>query len=212
MMLGNPKTTACGKLRLGLIALACALFFCANCGDSGKFSVKVCGDIKVPQQIDGLRVSLLSPSGKELRSGVIELLQCPSEKIQELPIKYEFSEVDGGDQIRVRVQGLKQEVEVARAELKLEADEYDEAIVGINQACLGVSCPLGQSCFKGECELNRWEFSKQDCHAEIPEELKEDEEEQQEPAEGEEVEEEPLCPEDPAATPAIEEEEEEQEE
>lgn len=134
---------------------ALALLTLAACSQpEHEVDVQICGDVAVPYQIDSIRVSLLDADRQTRDEGVVELLACPSGTVKELPVALTFSPIAG--QAYLRVQGLKNGREVVTIENQIELTrESDVAVrLPLTRACVGVSsCPLGQTCVQGACEV-----------------------------------------------------------
>jgi len=140
----------------GPFAVACiaALVLSVGCSDDQpRVRVEVCGDADVPRRLDGLRVSLLDADREPRREAVIELLECPEAEVSFLPQSVSFRPFDG--RAWAAVQGLDDGRPVARFERRLElnSEESTSVQLALNRDCRGVSCPPGQTCIGGDCEL-----------------------------------------------------------
>lgn len=115
--------------------------------------VRVCGDVDVPREIDTLRVSLLGSDREPRREAVLELLECPEAEVHRLPQSISFRPFDG--RAWAVVKGLRDGRPELRFErrLDLNGDTSTSVRLAANRDCLGVSCPEGQTCIGGECEL-----------------------------------------------------------
>lgn len=133
------------------------------------FRIEVCGDVRVPQDVDAYRITIWDPNLEtELLSGTRELVQCPGVKVTDLPQVVELSAVSG--ESWVRVQGLKNGVPVSRFDRRVRVgdDEDADIIVSITRSCLGVTCPKGQTCFDGSCALADFSSSSEICSGTTP--------------------------------------------
>ena len=144
------------KMFRGVRAVVCAAVFMVSAlgcrPEATPVRVSVCGDVAVPMQIDAVRVSILDAERAEVASGVRELIECPADRLRSLPQEFEFTQRPG--EIRIVAQALLDGVEVGRSErLVLDASEGAELTVALEAACVGVTCPLGQTCVAGGCEL-----------------------------------------------------------
>ena len=61
-------------LRHSALLLVAALLAAAACQPDGEIELKVCGDLRIPGQIDALRLSVLDDSLNERRAVVVELV------------------------------------------------------------------------------------------------------------------------------------------
>lgn len=143
--------------RLWLMALVMSTlpYALMGCGRAeGDVEIEVCSDASVPDQIDSIRVSVLDAERQELVAGVRDLVVCPEDRLLTLPQTIVFDGVDAPD-AWVVVQGLRDDVVVARFERRvaLSTQESEFVRLGLTAACLGVTCPLGQTCVDGTCEV-----------------------------------------------------------
>lgn len=124
-------------------------------------TVQLCGDAPVPQQVDAVRITLLDAQREVRRERVVELLQCPEGTVRRLPHSVDFDPFDG--EAWGVVQGLKEGVEVLHYERRvtLTADEPASLSLALNDDCLGVTCPLGQTCIGGRCTRAPYEANSQ---------------------------------------------------
>ena len=123
---------------LVLILAAC------GSGESESVTVTVCGDLEVPSDLDMLRVSVVASDGAELWSGLSDLTAM------EGPLTYESRVPELGTDEWVRVQGLFEGVVRLGVDGRVEGGMVS---VSLDGSCLGVRCPLGQTCMDGECGL-----------------------------------------------------------
>ncbi|MDX9720212.1 MAG: hypothetical protein RBU37_05670 [Myxococcota bacterium] len=144
------------------VALAFSLLFACS-SERSVVTVRLCGDLDVPLQVDSVRVSLLDGERKEKRAGIRNLLECPAELIRELPQSVELATFEG--EAWVVATGLRDGVEVIRVErrVRLSSDESFELSVGLNKECIGVKCSLGQTCVEGRCALVPWGEAPLSC-------------------------------------------------
>lgn len=158
-----------GAIAASIVALVASMALVAGGASCGRRSpvvqVDVCGDVRVPAQIDALRVSVLDAERREIRAGLRELVECPESVVLELPQRFEFQPVDG--EVWIVVQGLSDGVERLRFERRaqLSTDEVTTVQLGLTQDCLGISCPLGLTCIDGECEQAPFETDEAICRS-----------------------------------------------
>ncbi len=143
---GTSRATA----RLALVGLAFGLL---ACGADGGEPLRLCGDLAVPSDVDALRVSVLDETqASEHFSAVIELLECPAERLTQLPLDFEVPKITANSWLRV--QGLAGGAEVLRVELRAGPDPDRARIaVALTRQCLGRACPVGQTCLDGACVI-----------------------------------------------------------
>ena len=130
----------------------------SGCLSGPAVSVEVCGDIRVPSEVDTLRLSLSDENGVESYSGVFSLHDfqddggCADDP-EALPQTFDLRE--GTGQMWVAVQGLRDQIEVTRVEARVEFPirGSTDVVVAMTADCLGVSCPFGQTCVAGLCEI-----------------------------------------------------------
>jgi hypothetical protein len=128
----------------------------SGCGpDDLSLTVEICGDVRVPQDIDAVRVAVLKSDRSPATGGVLTLLECePSERVLALP-QHMSLDPDTGD-VWVVLEGLKNEIVVATYEQRIKLEEGDNPTItmGLTRDCLGfLSCALGQTCVDGECVI-----------------------------------------------------------
>lgn len=154
--------------RFGLVV---AVILCAGClYEDPVFNVKVCGDVRVPQDVDAFRVTILDAQLEtELVSGTRELVSCPGIVTLSLPQNVELAAVAG--ESWVRVQGLKEGLTVSRFDRRVRVgdDEGADILVSITRACLGNMCARGQTCIDGECVLADFTSPPEICSGTLPE-------------------------------------------
>ncbi|MFT7621866.1 MAG: hypothetical protein ACI9WU_001031, partial [Myxococcota bacterium] len=95
----------------------------------------------------------LDADGESVVVGVLPLLQCPEAGLTHLPVHRQLGELVG--EHRIIVQALEDEVEVARVEARawFDGDANRQITLQLQRVCLGVPCPLGQTCIDGKCEV-----------------------------------------------------------
>lgn len=161
MLMRNPLRPSQTPLLLsvayrgGLAALiSLAMMACDD--TSGQLQVELCGDVLIPQDVDSVRVSILDHERQEVRAGVQELVDCPNMRALPITQRINFSAYDDTE-LWVVAQGLRQGVEIMRFERRYRPNQEDQPdgpiTLGLTRACLGVFCPLGQTCVQGRCEL-----------------------------------------------------------
>lgn len=130
-----------------------ALLGLVACDDtSGQLQVQLCGDVLIPQEVDSVRVSVLEANRQEVRSGVQELVDCTQLRALPLSRRINFTSYDDSE-LWVVAQGLRQGVEIMRFERRYRPSQEQEVVeLGLTRACLGIFCPLGQTCIQGLCE------------------------------------------------------------
>ncbi len=110
-------------------------------------SVRVCGDLLVPNDLDAVRVTAFDASGEAVVVGVLPLLACPEAGLTHLPVTRILGSLDG--EHLIQVQALEDEVEIARVEVRARLDGTTEIPVVLDKRCIGIDCPLGQTCIGG---------------------------------------------------------------
>jgi hypothetical protein len=149
--------------------LCAAVWLCAaGCtGGSRDITVEMCGDLAVPRQIDTLRLIARAGTSTPISDGIIELFQCPAEKLMAtLPVERTFTY--SGDIAGVEVQGIRKGVVVITSSANVDIAESGKAFIGLAQQCLGVTCAEGQTCFKGDCVTVPFVTDKSFCGAAPP--------------------------------------------
>ncbi len=122
------------------------------CSDEDeRLKVNVCGDLAIPEHADQLRVSALDSSGAEFSSGLRDLIACPSGDGAALPQKVEIALPTGTGV--VKVQAIRDGLSVMEFSRNVEFDNTDEVDVSLNLDCFNISCPTGQTCVGGRCNL-----------------------------------------------------------
>ena len=136
-----------------LALMLCGCWGLSGCpGEPPLLAVSVCGDVSVPDQVDAVRVSVLDANRDEFASGVLQLVECPADRLKNLPQVLEFTPPVG--EVRVVAQALKGGVEVARSERSVaDASEGASVTVALQTTCIGLTCPIGRTCVDGACEL-----------------------------------------------------------
>ncbi len=175
-------------LLLLVLALPAGL---AGCKDpSSALSIRICGRLDVPSEIDALRVVVLNEDRSEASAGLTELGGASSPDMStdggildlgvadagveaeladagtdggltetgpacepvERPLEARLELPPGEGHGWVQVIALHQGVEVARAEVR-HPEEGGALVLALERGCLGITCPLGQTCVAGACEL-----------------------------------------------------------
>lgn len=146
-MMDYTKWQPSTRLLAGLLLLCAVGAGCTH--DDDTVDVQVCGDFVVPDDLEAVRVHLLSEERENLHGGVRRLLQCPEDRIRSLPQTVSFRQVDE-DIHFVEVVGIKEGVTIARSERRIE--ERGAFSITLSQDCRGMQCSLGQTCIRGQCE------------------------------------------------------------
>lgn len=133
---------------------ALAALFAGGCqGEPADLTVEVCGDVRVPRQVDALRFEVLDADREVVEGRVLELLLCPAGDVRHLPVSADFPTRQGTTW--VAVEALKEGQRVSRYERRLELDGGDEprdVRLAVQETCLGViSCPDSETCAAGRC-------------------------------------------------------------
>ena len=151
--MGFPmKHRKAGRLFAPLLASLLLLGYATGCtSDDEPVTVRVCGDLQPPEDVDAIRVVLLDASGNEVRSGVRQLVQCPEDTLRTLPQRFEFRTVP--DQGIVVAQALVDEVVIASAKVRSDFEGAKTIDVAINSSCIGAQCSEGDTCIGGACEF-----------------------------------------------------------
>lgn len=144
-----------GVARLALL-LAPLLLVMGSCGaETPSLTVQICGDVRVPQDVDAVRIAALNSDRVPAASGVLSLLECePAETVVGLPQTMDLNPGPGDSWITL--EGIKEGVVVAHYEQRIKLEEGDSATLtmGLTRDCLGIlSCALGQSCVDGQCVI-----------------------------------------------------------
>lgn len=147
-----------------------ALIITGCISDSPKFNVRVCGDVRIPEDVDGYRLVVFDEDlAQELRSGSEDLLTCPGDQVRNLPRSSSFDSVVGDSW--VRLQGLKDGIVVTTFDRRVRANEDDDVdiIMGMTRACMGATCAKGLTCYDGVCQAAQFESSDSVCKgSEVP--------------------------------------------
>lgn len=132
-----------------------------GCADEAELAVRVCGDLVVPDDADAIRITTREASGAESLGGVVELLSCPQGSltppedvvITRLPVDYTIPGEEG--ERFVVAQAIKAGIEVARVETRVTAASagVTEVTLQLARSCLGSTCPQGQTCLSGTCQI-----------------------------------------------------------
>lgn len=150
---------------LAVPALAGAL--AAGCeAEPADLTLQICGDVRVPRQVDALRFEVLDANREVVDSRVLELLVCPAGDVRELPVSADFEMREGTTW--VAVEGLQEGERVSRYErrLQLEGDDTSRDVrLAVQEACLGViSCSESETCAAGRCRpIPREENEPAEC-------------------------------------------------
>ena len=138
--------------------------------DAPSFNVRVCGDVRIPQDVDAYRIVVFDENlSQELRSGAEDLVSCPGDQIRDLPRSSSFESVSGGSW--VRLQGLKNGIVVTTFDRRVRAAEDTDVDItmGMTRACIGASCAKGLTCYDGVCQAAKFDSDDSVCKgSEIP--------------------------------------------
>lgn len=160
---------------VGLAAGALVALSASGCTGDPVVRLHVCGDARVPEDLDAVRVSLLDETGQEIFSAVKELFvpegaadagapgpdggappdggACTPGSAEVLPLVFDLH--DGQGRMWVVVEGLKDGVPVVRYDA--QADQPVRGVADVyaafSQDCVGVRCAYGQTCAAGRCEI-----------------------------------------------------------
>lgn len=144
-----------------------------GCMQGPAVRVEVCGDVLVPSEVDSLRISLADAKGVESYSGVYVLASAEDGGAcapvpDALPQTFELR--DGAGEMWLTVQGLRDEVEVTRVQARVEfpVRGTTDVTVALTADCLGMSCPFGQTCVQGQCEVAQFGGTPDVCDALSP--------------------------------------------
>ena len=151
---------------IGLALLCCLMVGCFD--DGAQLTVEVCGDVEIPQEIDTYRVVVYDAERDKIeRSGARELLKCSDdgeESIISLPDVFDFPSVP--PDAWIVLEGQRNGSPVMSFERRIRAEEGDEVSVkmGLTRSCLGINCPLGQTCFgDGKCAIIEFDDDRATC-------------------------------------------------
>ena len=150
-----------------MLPLALGASALLGCAEQAELAVTVCGDLVVPEDVDTIRISSRDADGSSSLGGVVELLECPSGQTTQLPIDYVIPAEEG--ERWIVAQALRDGVEVGRVETRVSAASSGTTSVTLQLArsCLGTSCPLGQTCLGGTCEITPFAATEpMDCTVE----------------------------------------------
>jgi hypothetical protein len=131
------------------IGLGLALF-ATGCPNSD-LEFRVCGDLVVPDDIDGFRLLILDQDRHELHSGVRSLVEEDS-AVDQLPLSASLP--NGSGPGWAKIQGLLAGVAVITFERQIgKLEDTAVADMVLTADCVGQDCPLGQTCVAGTCIL-----------------------------------------------------------
>ena len=83
-----------------LSLLIASLVGLTACGPEAEIEMRVCGDLKAPEQIDALRLSILADEMNELRAGLVELVPREAPTSQKDPEENDDEGDDRADEER----------------------------------------------------------------------------------------------------------------
>lgn len=149
------------ELRQIMMATAVMLVGCGPPSDV--VVVELCGDVRIPGDIDAVRVSILSADRTQYRAGTLDLLNCGSTQ-RELPQNTELEAPEGD--VWVVAQGLQEGLEVLRFERRLRIEDSgraQDAVIAMTRSCMRVTCALGLTCINGMCEQAPWADDEVSC-------------------------------------------------
>ena len=132
------------------LLLLLSVTLCLGCiGEESDLSIEICSDFTVPDDLQGLRITVLDNERNTLHVTVHELLLCPEDRIRPLPQTVRFLDAHP-DAALVAVAGLQDDVVVVRTERRL--DERGRIRINLPRSCQGMQCSLGQACVAGQCQ------------------------------------------------------------
>ncbi len=142
--------------------------FGAGCFSGPSVEVEVCGDVRVPSEVDTLRLSLSDENGVESYSGVFSLYDFPADggcTVDPAALPQTFELREGSGQMWVTIQGLRDQIEVTRVEARVEfpVRGSTDVVMALTSDCLGISCPFGQTCVAGLCEIAQFGGNPDRC-------------------------------------------------
>lgn len=151
-----PRTVVGFARAAGLVAVGLAL---SGCLGDPTIDFRVCGDPVVPGDIDALRMSVLDQDMHERHAAVLELVDTDTgDVVDNLPLTRAIP--CGTGLGWARIEALLDGVEVIVFARRVgELESKGSVNMRLSLACLGVTCPLGQTCIEdpdtgeGECEL-----------------------------------------------------------
>jgi hypothetical protein len=124
------------------------------CDDSTLDTVRVCGDLVVPDELVALRVTVWSVGDGVLteRTGGAVVLSEEGAKTRQLPVEVAVRAVSGERVFRAQALGADG-TEVGRGEVLVSGSPSEAVVVNVTRACLGFVCPLGQTCEDAACVI-----------------------------------------------------------
>ena len=129
----------------------------SGCLGDPALDFRVCGDAEVPGDVDALRISVLDPDMHEIHAAVLELVDADSgDVLDSIPLT---TSIPSGTGLGwARVEALLEGVKVITfARRVADLDTQGSVDMPINLSCLGMSCPLGQTCVEesgeGKCKI-----------------------------------------------------------
>lgn len=173
---------------LGVLVVCTALL--AGCGNGPRVHLHVCGDIRVPKDVDALGITLLDAAGNQVYNGSQDLFTaaaadggsaagdggvadggapptdggtCTTGQAQDLPLSFDLR-LGHGD-MWVIVQGFEQGAPVIEVEgrVRFPTQGAADVTVGLTRDCLGVHCAYGQTCVKGTCQITAFGGTPSSC-------------------------------------------------
>lgn len=154
---------------VGSVAVVVAGLVIACDGD-GLDTVRVCGDLAVPDDLVALRVtvsSIVDGALVERTAGLSVLVSDDdlsgadgdvvagaggADTTRQLPIEVAVRSVSGTRNVRVQALDARG-AEVMRGDTLVEGRPDGAIIVNLARACLGFECALGQTCEDGACTV-----------------------------------------------------------
>jgi hypothetical protein len=139
-----------------------ALLTLAACAAEPTLSVEVCSDLRVPAELDAVRIVLFDAQrSAERYATVFELIECPAGRLRGLPQVVRVPSPKAAAWLRV--EGLRDGIAVISAETRLQEGDGESAPipVSLEAPCRGQVCPLGQTCLTDACTAAPY-------HAETP--------------------------------------------
>lgn len=153
----SPRPSGPQGLRfVASVGLLLAALLTTACPGEPRLVVRVCSDLDVPTELDGVRVTALDAKHEQQTfAGVVQLINCEAGKVQGLPIEYDA--VPGPAPFWIVVEGLSKGIVIvtveARVSRPIDNGETLVVPVSLRRDCQRLLCPLGQTCLEGACQV-----------------------------------------------------------